>query len=52
MAKDNSIIKAEAKNLNFYYADGTKALKNISLPVYEDKSLLLLGPLVVANLHS
>ena len=42
MAKDNSIIKAEAKNLNFYYADGTKALKNISLPVYEDKITALI----------
>ena len=44
MAKENSIIKAEAKNLNFYYADGTKALKNISLPVYEDKITALIGP--------
>ena len=25
--KHNEIIKAESKNLNFYYADGTQALK-------------------------
>ena len=29
---------------DFYYADGTKALKNISLPVYEDKITALIGP--------
>ena len=30
------IIKAEANSLNFSYADGTQALKKISLPVYEN----------------
>ena len=42
--KHNEIIKAESKNLNFYYADGTQALKNVSLPVYENKITALIGP--------
>jgi phosphate transport system ATP-binding protein len=32
--KHGEIVKAESKNLDFYYADGTQALKNVSLPVY------------------
>ncbi len=28
MTQNKLNIKAEAKNLNFFYADGTKALKN------------------------
>ncbi len=36
-------IKAEARNLNFYY--GTyKALKNINLPVADKKVTALIGP--------
>ena len=38
------IIKAEANSLNFSYADGTQALKKISLPVYENKITALIGP--------
>ena len=37
------ITKAEAKNLDFYYGD-FKALKNISLPIYENKVTALIGP--------
>ena len=44
MAKNNLNIKAEPKNLNFFYADGTKALKDVSLPVYEKKITALIGP--------
>ena len=40
----NEIIKAESKNLNFFYADGTQALKGINLPVYENKITALIGP--------
>jgi phosphate transport system ATP-binding protein len=40
----NEIVKAESKNLDFYYADGTKALKDVSLPVYENKITALIGP--------
>ena len=44
MAKNKPNIKAEAKDLNFFYGDGTKALKNVSLPVYENKITALIGP--------
>ena len=44
IAKHNEIIKAESKNLNFFYADGTQALNNVSLPVYENKITALIGP--------
>jgi phosphate transport system ATP-binding protein len=37
MGKQNEIIKAESKNFDFHYADGTHALKNINLPLYEKK---------------
>ena len=42
--KHNEIVKAESKDLNFFYADGTQALKNVSLPVYENKITALIGP--------
>ena len=37
------ITKAESKNLSFYYGD-FKALKNITLPIYENKVTALIGP--------
>jgi len=40
----DEIIKAESKNLNFFYADGTQALNNVTLPVYENKITALIGP--------
>jgi len=42
--KHNEIIKVESRDLNFFYADGTQALKNVSLPVYENKITALIGP--------
>jgi phosphate transport system ATP-binding protein len=36
-------VKAEAKNLNFFYG-AFQALKNISLPVYERRVTALIGP--------
>jgi len=42
--KHNEIIKAESKDLNFFYADGTQALKKINLPIYENKITALIGP--------
>ena len=42
--KHGEIVKAESKNLDFYYADGTQAHKNVSLPVYENKITALIGP--------
>jgi phosphate transport system ATP-binding protein len=44
MEQNKHDIKAEAKNLSFFYADGTKALKNVSLPVYKNKITALIGP--------
>jgi phosphate transport system ATP-binding protein len=35
-------IKAEAKNLNFYYSNGHQALK--SMPLYENRITALIGP--------
>ena len=42
--KHGEIVKAESRKLDFYYADGTQALKNASLPVYENKITALIGP--------
>jgi phosphate transport system ATP-binding protein len=42
--KHDEIIKAESKNLNFFYADGTQALNGVTLPVYENKITALIGP--------
>ena len=36
-------LKAESKNLDFYYGD-FKALKSISMPIYENKVTALIGP--------
>ncbi len=36
-------LKAEARNLNFYYGD-FQALKNINMPIYEKKVTSLIGP--------
>ena len=40
----NDVVKAESRNLDFYYADGTQALKNVNLDVYENKITALIGP--------
>jgi phosphate transport system ATP-binding protein len=37
-------VKLEVKNLNFYYAGNKQALKNINMPVYENKITALIGP--------
>ena len=37
------MVKAESKNLSFYYGD-FRALKNISMPVHEHKVTALIGP--------
>jgi phosphate transport system ATP-binding protein len=42
--KNSDVVKAESRNLNFFYADGTQALKGINLPVYENKITALIGP--------
>ena len=37
-------IKAESRDLNFYYSNGTQALKGINMPLYENKITALIGP--------
>jgi phosphate transport system ATP-binding protein len=37
-------MKIEVKNLNFYYAGGIHALKNISFPIYQNSVTALIGP--------
>jgi len=37
-------IKAESRNLNFFYNGGMHALKNVNMPLYENKITALIGP--------
>ncbi len=37
-------LKAEVKNFNFYYANGFHALKEINMPIAENKVTALIGP--------
>ncbi len=37
-------IKAESRDLNFFYANGNQALKSVSMPLYENKITALIGP--------
>lgn len=37
-------VKAEARNLSFYYNGGNNAVKNVSMPLYENKITALIGP--------
>ncbi|MDP3537471.1 MAG: phosphate ABC transporter ATP-binding protein PstB [Azonexus sp.] len=40
---DTPALKAEARNLNFYYGEA-QALKNINMPIYDKKVTALIGP--------
>lgn len=42
--KNVAPLKAEVKNLNFFYANGAEALKNINLVIGEHKVTALIGP--------
>ncbi|MFM1956131.1 MAG: phosphate transporter subunit, partial [Pseudomonadota bacterium] len=44
MVTTTTPIKAESRNLDFYYSNGNKALKGISMPLYEKKITALIGP--------
>jgi len=37
-------LKAETRNLNFFYNGGNHAVKNVSMPLYENKITALIGP--------
>jgi phosphate transport system ATP-binding protein len=43
MTAQQTVIKAEARDLNFFYGQ-SRALKNINLPIYEKKVTALIGP--------
>lgn len=44
MVTTSSPVKAESRNLNFYYNGGHKALKGITMPLYEKRITALIGP--------
>lgn len=44
MVNATTPIKAESKDLNFFYSNGNHALKGISMPIYENKITALIGP--------
>lgn len=44
MATAKPTIKAEVRDLSFYYSNGKQALSNISMPLYEKKITALIGP--------
>ncbi|MDD2934488.1 MAG: phosphate ABC transporter ATP-binding protein PstB [Methylotenera sp.] len=44
MVNTSTPLKAESKDLNFYYANGHQALKSVSMPLYENKITALIGP--------
>lgn len=37
-------VKAESRNLEFFYSNGNRALKGITMPLYEKKITALIGP--------
>jgi phosphate transport system ATP-binding protein len=43
LPKDNLPVKANVKNLDFFYGD-FQALKSVSMPVYQNKVTALIGP--------
>jgi len=44
MINATTALKAESRNLNFFYADGKQALKGVNMPLYENKITALIGP--------
>ena len=44
MITTTQTVKAEARNLSFYYNGGNHAVKNVSMPLYENKITALIGP--------
>ena len=44
MATPTTSIKAESRDLSFFYSNGHKALKGITMPLYEKKITALIGP--------
>ena len=46
MMTSTTPVKAEARNLSFFYNGGNNAVKNVSMPLYENKITALIGPSV------
>lgn len=44
MINPTTALKAESRDLNFFYNGGNHALKNVSMPLYENKITALIGP--------
>ncbi len=44
MINPTTPIKAESRDLNFFYASGNHALKGVNMPLYENKITALIGP--------
>ncbi|HBA09548.1 MAG: phosphate ABC transporter ATP-binding protein [Methylotenera sp.] len=44
MMTSTTPVKAEARNLSFFYNGGNNAVKNVSMPLYENKITALIGP--------
>ena len=40
----STALKAESKDLNFFYSNGHQALKNVNMSLYENKITALIGP--------
>jgi phosphate transport system ATP-binding protein len=40
----STALKAESKDLNFFYSNGHQALKNVNMSLYEKKITALIGP--------
>lgn len=44
MINATTALKAESRDLNFFYSNGNQALKSVSMPLYENKITALIGP--------
>lgn len=44
MVNVSTPIKAESRDLNFFYSNGMQALKGVNMPLYENKITALIGP--------
>lgn len=44
MMTSTTPVKAEARNLSFFHNGGNNAVKNVSMPLYENKITALIGP--------
>lgn len=43
-APEDAALRAKVEDLNFYYSDGTKALKNVSMPILDRQVTAMIGP--------